>query len=317
MFNKFNNKKRRIVGFSILASTLVFGMTSTLMVAPGIGVESLMFITSVKKELQEITPKGKFVLDKNSPAYSIVKNVIKKSFVADAISTIDHNNEEELKMKIIYEEYALNWFDDHFGEEKDIDLYDVGNSLIEFDKSVAGKFHSFGFVNPGISWVFSLEGLSEIYSSEIYDLSLKQQTLYDQEEYEYYIEDNGIIGNTVGIEVTYSKGTNIVNNKVWFLNKQIETIQAALTLHVTSGALGIKIFKDEKNELSLNDSIFDKHVTTDDLYHPNFTSTLTLLRIAIVFFALSVAIVPAGVIVSHLTLKNTSREKKIKNNPEN
>ncbi|QHX36242.1 hypothetical protein STIUS_v1c06880 [Spiroplasma sp. TIUS-1] len=309
MFKKLSNKKRRIIGFSVMGATVAFGLTTTLMIAPGMGMESLMFIKSVERELKQITPKGKFVLDSTSPTYPLVKNVIKKSFIADAVSTIDFRDPSQLALKGVYEEYAAYWFEDHFGENVDIDLYDIGNSLIEFDKSVAGKFHSTGFVNTGPAWIFTQGGLSEIYGSDVYNLGLNQQTILDQNLYTAYIHDNGSLGNINGVEVEYSIGAHIVNNKVWFLNKQIESIRSALTLHVIGGAMGINVFKDDNNQLSLNDDIFNKYVIVDDLYHPNFTATLQLLRVAIVLFALNFAVIPAGVTVTVLTLKGTKKPK--------
>lgn len=316
MFKKLDNKKRRIIGFSVMGATIAFGLTSTLMVAPGMGIESLRFIKSVERELKDITPKGKFVLDSKSMSYGIVKNVIKQSFVADAISTINHNDKEQLAMRDLYEQYALYWFNDNFGENTDIDLYDIGNSLIEFDKSIASKFNSNGFVNTGIGWMFSHGGMNELYSKDIKELASNQQSIIAQSDYEASIRDNGSLGNIGGLEVEFSMGANIVNNKVWFLNKQIESIRTALTLHFKGGALGLTVFKDENKQLSLEDEIFSKVLTIDDLYHPDFINTLNVLRVGIIFFILNIAIIPTGATISTLALIGTKSKKESLNSGE-
>ncbi|WP_157806927.1 hypothetical protein [Spiroplasma floricola] len=251
------------------------------------GIESLTFINSVEKQIKRIMPKGKYVFDPSHPLYEeMMNNVIKNSFKADAISTINFYNSKDYKDH--YDEYIKfsdDWYQQHWAEKvankEEIDLYHVGLNFIEFDKAIATKYHSFGFVNTGIQWMFKSKGLKDIFSKDIYELSLEQQTIWNQEVYDKEMTYKGPGLN--GVKVDWSIGTNIVNNKVWFLNTQIDSIKFALQL--------TNPFMDQN--LDKNEEI--KYVTVDSLKAPNFTATLIFLRFAIVLWFFNIIIIPLGI----------------------
>ncbi|WP_338985568.1 hypothetical protein [Spiroplasma endosymbiont of Diplazon laetatorius] len=284
---QLKNKTQKVVLILILSLVGFFSFLSTIMIIPGMGIESLTFINSVEKQLKRIMPEGKYVFDPAHPLYEeMINNVIKNSYKADALSTInfydsnDYNEHYEAYIK-----FSEEWFDKYWGQKvenkEEIDLYDVGINVIEFDKAIAQEFHSFGFVNTGLQWIFKPGGLSEIYSKDVYDLSLEQQTIWDQEDYDSQIEYSGPGLN--GITVKNSIGTNILNNKVWFLNTQIDSIKFAMKL--TNPFLNKNLDKKEEIE----------YVTVKDLKAPNFTSTLVFLRVATVLWFLNILIIPAGI----------------------
>ncbi|ALA97703.1 hypothetical protein SKUN_00813 [Spiroplasma kunkelii CR2-3x] len=50
-------------------------------------------------------------------------------------------------------------------KHENIDLYNVGLDLIEFDKTVAFKFHSYWYVNTGTQWMFKSGGIKQMFSA--------------------------------------------------------------------------------------------------------------------------------------------------------
>ncbi|QHX36601.1 hypothetical protein [Spiroplasma sp. BIUS-1] len=289
------NKTQKLVLILILSFVGFFSFLSTLMILPGMGIESLTFINSVEKQIKRIMPEGKYVFDPTHPLYEeMMNNVVKNSFKADALSTINYYDSKDYNDHYdAYVEFSNNWYEQHWSQKvKDkepIDLYDVGLNFIEFDKAIATEYHSFGFVNTGIQWIFRPSGLKEIYSKETYELSLDQQTIWDQEEYDSEINYSGPGLN--GIKINSSIGTNIVNNKVWFLNTQIDSVNFALSL--TNPFVNKNIDKKEKI----------RYVTVDDLKAPNFTATLTLLRVSIVLWFLNIIIIPSGITIYFILRK--------------
>ncbi|AHI52943.1 hypothetical protein [Spiroplasma culicicola] len=318
MFKKYNNKKRRIIGFSIIAATAAFGVTSTALTIPGVGLQSLKLINSVEKQIKKIMPKGTFVVNPQSPLYSMVMDsVIKKSYVADALSTVNWMNEEEKNTLVdAYTDFANQWYDDHWAAKveakEEIDLHDVGLNFIEFDEAIAQKYHSYGFVNTGIQWMFHKNGTTEIFAEETYEIGLYQQTILNQDVYESYLQYEG--PGITGLVVNSSIGSYLVNNKVWFLNQQIISLSNATAPSAISPSLSP--FKDSAKALEQAQKNAQTPVTVDDLYHPNFIAALGLMKFAYVLFYFNIAIIPAGAVFSYLALKNTVTEKKTKTKKE-
>ncbi|ALD66280.1 hypothetical protein [Spiroplasma cantharicola] len=281
------SKSKKIILILILSFVAFFPILTIIMTVPGMGIESLTFINSVEKQIKRIMPKNKFVFDPNHPLYEeMMENVIKPSFKADALSTInfeDSHEKEEFYLK--YSNYSEEWYKKHWAEKvknkEQIDLYDIGLNFIEFDKSVAEEFQSFGFVNTGIQWMFKSGGLKEIFSKNTYEMSLRQQTILDQSDYDDQMKYSGPGLN--GIKIKHSVGTKIVNNKVWFLNTQIDSIKFALKL--TNPFMDKTLSKDQNI----------RYVTVNDLKWPNFTSTLVFLRFSAVVIFFNIVIIPGGI----------------------
>ncbi|QGS52084.1 hypothetical protein [Spiroplasma tabanidicola] len=276
--------KLKLIIFPIVFS--VYFLFSLLMVIPGVGIESLRFINSIHKQIGEVMPKGVFVVDGKDVSYDLVmENVIKKAYTSDSISTLNSYETENYSQKRSdYEKFSNEWYETRWAkvrdEKGDVDLYDLGEDLIKFDKAVSTKFLSFGYVNSGIQWMFKNGGIKEIFSSSIRNDLLRNQTIIDQDVYESKLQasDPGISG----IDVSASLGTLLVNNKIWYLNKQIENIKFGMNV------MGHNIFKDK----TLDESKMPKQkVETSELYVPFFTSTLDNLRAGVVFFLILLIVV--------------------------
>ncbi|AGR42182.1 hypothetical protein [Spiroplasma diminutum] len=295
--------KLKIIISSILVSFLF--LFSLLMVTPGLGLESKKFINSIEKQIKEIMPQGKYVVDGNDVTYEQVMNTaIKSAYTSDAISTL--NSYEDVNYAIskeAYTNFSNQWFENRWGDDiknhKDIDLYDLGIDLIKFDQAVATKFLSFGYVNAGIQWMFKSNGLNQIFSSSFYQDAKRNQTIIDQETYDSYMSYEGPGLN--GITVKKGLGTLLVNNKVWFLNRQIENIKFGFNI------MGHSIFKDKsQNENNMAKS----KVTYEDLSYPFFTNTLTVLRIGIVlFFIFIILVLPIYITFLSLWILNSKKGK--------
>ncbi len=285
-FKNFLNEKLKlkiIISSSIVCFLFLF---SFLMVVPGLGIESKKFINSIEKQIKIIMPKGMYVIDGQDVVYEQVMNTaIKSAYTSDALSTI--NSYEDSNYAVKKEDYinfSNEWFEKRWGEDirnqRDVDLYELGMDLIKFDQAVATKFLSYGYVHAGIQWMFKNGGLKEIFSSQFYEQAKRDQTIINQETYDSWMKYEGPGLN--GIKVEKSLGTMIVNNKVWFLNRQIENIKFGLNI------LGHSIFKNKE----LNENNMSKtKVTFDELSYPFFTETLKVLRAGIIIFFIFLGIV--------------------------
>ncbi|WP_339020250.1 hypothetical protein [Spiroplasma endosymbiont of Atherix ibis] len=286
--NFFEQKlKLKIIISSIIASFLF--LLSFLMVTPGIGLESQKFINSIEKQIKQIMPKGMYVIDGQDVVYEQVMNsAIKSAYINDALSTLNSYEDKELfvKKKKKYIKFSEKWFEKRWSEDiknkKDVDLYDLGLDLIEFDKAVATEFLSYAYVHSGIQWMFQSGGLKEAFSSSFYKQVKRDQTIIDQKVYDSWIKSKG--PDLEGISIEKSLGTMIINNKIWFLNKQIENIKFGFNI------LGHSIFKNKE----LNESnMTKKSVNHEELSYPFFTNTLETFRAGVILlFIFLIVILP-------------------------
>ncbi|QBQ07875.1 hypothetical protein SGLAD_v1c06760 [Spiroplasma gladiatoris] len=302
-FLDFFSKKvnLKLIIFSVVFS--VYFLFSLLMVTPGVGLESSRFINSIEKQISKVMPKGVYVVDGTDPTYDVVmESVIKKSYSADAISTLNSYEDSNYKTKKQeYQDFANRWYENKWSEVKtnkqDVDLYELGLDLIEFDKAVSTEFLSYGFVHAGIQWMFNSNGLNEIFSKDIRNDLLRNQTIINQELYDSKL--NASESGISGIEVYDSLGTLLINNKVWYLNKQIESLKSGLN------TFGHSIFKDK----SLNASNMPKtSVTADELYTPHFTETLDNLRAGVIlFFIFLIVVLPSYTYILTMLIINKKK----------
>lgn len=177
-------------------------------------------------------PKDKYVLDPTSPLYEpIMENVIRTSYLADAISTIDsYNSVEKEKFTPLYTDFTNEWYRNRWAsvieQKQPIDFYDIATDMIKFDQAIETEFQSYGYVNTKIQWIFHKNGINEMFSKDLKQKAIKQQSIWDQDEYEDLIVSTK--PGFTGIKVKESPGTKLVNNKVWFLNQQIDSIKFAI-----------------------------------------------------------------------------------------
>ena len=288
--------KHFLMGVSLLMFILMLSLGNGLS-AFGMGMESQKFINSVERSIDHYLPKGKVVLDSKGGAFGLAKDTLKSAYESDAISTLT-TQEINSSIKDEYLKYADDSFDSRWGtyfgtDKKDIDLNEFSHELVQFDISVAKKFHNYGYTHSGIEW-FSHHALGDLlktnykYSATYQDAS-HQQIILDQNNY-----DVNIVGGTTdttgfiptNIPVTASLGTYIVNNKVWFLNTQIDNIIKA------NNALVSPFTANSKTWITNNLGTYDKNTdsvtrketaTVNDYYQPNFTKAFYQTRIGAVF----------------------------------
>lgn len=274
------SKKMKFIWLGILSGVLsIFLILGIGLTLPGMGLESLKFINSLKTQIQRAFPQGKFVINSKIKIYETLTNtVLKSSYEADILSSLNFYEKpaENETIKQEYLQFAETWFYNHWGptikKHENIDLYDVGLDLIEFDKTVAVKFHSYGYVNTGIQWMFKSGGIQQMFSAGLKEHALIQQTINNQEDYNQMVDSGGPDIN--GLVVNKSIGTYLVNNKVWFLNMQLKNLAYAMT-----AMGGESVFVNPA--LTPQDIIAP--ITVDDLYHPNFVSALDATRAGTVF----------------------------------
>ncbi|WP_338972181.1 hypothetical protein [Spiroplasma endosymbiont of Panorpa germanica] len=257
---------------TFIAITFLLGI---LLSVPGMGLESLKFINSVKSTVNKNFPKGKFVIDGKGKFYEYaMEKSIKSSYTADCFSATNWYedsslNEEHRKEYLIFVD---EWFENRWGDvirnKEDVDLNDVSMDLIEFDQAFAQEFHNFGYVNPGITWIWKKGVIADLLSpnlkkSHLYLDGLEKQTIIDQDVYDANVDFTG--PGLGGINVKSSLGAYLVNNKVWFINMQRKNVSYAMT-----AALGSSVFKDK----TLGEEDLPKTITAKDLYHSNFTAAI-------------------------------------------
>ena len=269
--------KLKLIIFSVISS-LVF-LLSILMTVPGVGLEAKRFIDSIEKQIKEVMPQGVYVIEASDPTYEAVMNsVIKSAYSSDAVSTLNSYQETNYQQKKeAYIKFSDDWFNKRWSsvieKKQDVDLYDLGMDLVQFDQAVSTEFLSYGYVHSGIQWFFQNGGIKDIFSKERFDDLKRNQTSIDQETYNSYM-DNTPPG-TEGITINQSIGTLLVNNKVWFLNLQIENIKYGFSI------FGHSIFKNKELKET---NMPKKFVTKDELYTPFFTNNLEVLRSGIIMF---------------------------------
>ncbi|PPE06145.1 hypothetical protein [Williamsoniiplasma lucivorax] len=286
---------------------ILYFIVSWALIIPGMGLDAKLFINSVSKQINRIMPKNKYVLDPNTKMYDVIMHgPVKNSYIADAVSTINFANQEEYDMH--YDQYiafATNWFNNRWGatikNKEAIDFNDVANDMITFDEAVATKFHSFGFVHTGIEWIFHQDGMQELFSSNVQAMAEHQDFIWTQEYYDDQIELE-MLPEMLGLRVKNSIGASIVNNKVWFLNKQVDSLKFALSMQILE-----KPFLDK----TLQASDVTSYVGINDLYHPNFALTKNLMKAATIHWLLSFAIVTSATVYLVLKIKKIKNTNKM------
>ncbi|QEH61756.1 hypothetical protein SCHIN_v1c05590 [Spiroplasma chinense] len=295
--------KLKIIIFSVLSGLLF--LLSFLMIVPGMGLESKSFIDSIETQIKKIMPKETYVVSGNDPAYNeMMNNVIQGAYLTDVQSTLnsyDTEPGEYAALREQYEKFAKDWYQktwgDHVANKKDLDLYDLGMDLVKFDKAVSTEFFSFGYVNAGIAWFFHSGGIKDIFSKERYNDALRNQTMVDQDEY-----NKTVVVTSSGIElsnVSASKGAMLLNNKTWFLNYQISNIIYGFD------AMGHNVFNDPN--LSV-ETMPKSSMDISELYVPNFTGTLQVLRAGIVLFLIYMCLIlPLYIFAMVMLIKNRKK----------
>ncbi|AGM25555.1 hypothetical protein [Spiroplasma chrysopicola] len=299
MFNNLS-KKMKVIWLSSLAGVMtLFFVLGIGFSIPGMGLESLKFINSVEKQIDEKIPKNKFVLDGQNNSFQIImENGILNTYIADAVSTINFYEQNNDRQDLIeeYSAYAKQWFDKTWGtaieKKQDVDLNTISHDLIEFDKSVAEKYHNYGYVHTGLAWLFKPGGIKSIFAKATHDDALHQQTTIDQTTYDYLMQYTS--QKPDGIKINSSAGTYIVNNKVWFFNVQNNVIVEMIEAN---------IFKN--HNLTKSDRPTD--ITVNDLYHPNFTLGINLAKTGFVFLLVLTPIV-FGVAIPMIVLITIKRK---------
>lgn len=288
--------------------SIIFGcsyfVVSLILTIPGMGIESILFINSVKKQLKIAMPKNKYVLDAKSSLYEpIMKAVVKNSFTADAMSTLNYGDQEKAELEDKYKQFSNEWFEKYWTPKievkENIDFYDIAMNMIEFDVAIASKYQSFGYVNTGIQWIFSKNGIKEVFSKDLKEKSRRQQGVVDQKEYDETIKATG--PGLTGMKIIYSPGILLKNNKTWFVNSQIDSLKYAIE---------IKKMENPFINKNLTTNDLAKHITPDMLYQPNVIRGQIITQIAFIMLCSSLVITPT--LVTYGTLKIIKNKKRKK-----
>jgi hypothetical protein len=316
------SKKMYIIWISVLFGFLGFWfLLSSALTIPGQGLQSLSFIKTVEKQIDRLMPKDKFVLKSDSAAVGLIPNILKTSYEAEVLSTLNVDGDYQVlkttEGSIVkdYVDFADDWFDNTWGDTVDtggnIDLNAIGHDLVAMDKAIAGKFHSESYISAGIQFLYTnTDSVKDIFSKELMEDSKNQSKSIDLKSYDtaikYNREDMESNYNTKGLLITHGAGTYIAANKAWFLNQQKQLLSQTLGNFLINshngwlqadGSYGKAPMTGE--EYLTNKDFRD--VTVDDLKAPNFTSSLNLLRAGTVmtlmtpFFA--AVIIPLGTLI--------------------
>ncbi|QEH61753.1 hypothetical protein SCHIN_v1c05560 [Spiroplasma chinense] len=296
--------KLKIIVFSIISGCLL--LLSILMMVPGVGLESKSFIDSIETQIKKIMPKGTYIIKGDSATYNtMMENVVRGAYQTDATSTLNSNEmspeDYDAALKA-YSEFANTWYlnrwENAIKEQKDLDLYDLGMDLVKFDKAVSTEFLSYGYVHAGIAWFFHPGGIKDIFSKERYNDALRNQTMIDQEVYDEAL--NYVVPGTNVPNINKSLGTLLLNNKTWFLNYQIENIKYGFNV------MGVNVFEDSNLSVS---TMPKSSMDISELYMPNFTSTLQVLRAGIVMFFIYIGLILPLYIYAMVMLIKNRKEK--------
>lgn len=307
IFKNLSKLAKTIIGSSLIGSGIVYTIIPLTLSAPGLGLESNHFISSVEEQVNHIFPKNKFVLDGASILYDIIaNNSLKATFIANAVSTIDFSQDETGEIKLKYETFANDWWiknwDNKVKEKQDIDLNEIGINLIDFDIALAEEFNSPGFTRSGYGWMSQKGALNEIFSSQFYNDVKKEQTIWEQHFYESTLSWQAAGLNE--FKVLSSNGGNLVNNKVWSFNQQISSIKLLLDLKdldianilnedinsIQQKAISLELIAFKNTELTARD--VSDYISPSDFHAPNYSTAIIQLRAAIVMLFLLILVIP-------------------------
>ncbi|WP_342269046.1 hypothetical protein [Spiroplasma endosymbiont of Aspidapion aeneum] len=251
---------------------------------PGMGIDSLRFINSVKKEINIIIPEGKFIINPNSPLYEFVlDNTISKAYVNDLLSASDWSNANEAgskKNRDAYIKYANEWYhskwDSEIKNKKEIDLHDVSFDMIDFDVVAAKKFFNSAYVQSGFEWTFSKNGVVDFFNwkklHEVYKDASNKQKILNQADYDQFVQyQNNIVD---GGNLAYSIGGYISNSKAWLLNIQKNAIKNAISMGVLE-------------DKTLNEDDVKWNVKPTDFRNPNYITCIYIWFIGTTILFLS------------------------------
>lgn len=262
------NFKYILIGTTLSFFILILGLGLGLS-AFGMGMESQRFITSVEKTIDKYISKGKVVLNGNGDFFDTTYFILENAYETDVQTTLtDEQQNDEIIMKF-WKDYADTKFDEKwkskFDNKEDIDINEFSHALVQFDIEIAKQFHNYPFTHSGLSWIGQKGTLSQLWSSnfsntELYQEAKQNETIIDQSK--------------------YSNGTYVVNNKVEFINKQLQQLISVLEIP--------DLFKDVdsvKDTLMRNENgtQVPVQISVADLYHPNYTTMFQQTRIGSIF----------------------------------
>ncbi|MCL6429010.1 hypothetical protein LT335_00571 [Spiroplasma sp. JKS002669] len=262
------NSKHILMGLTLSFFVLMLGLGLGLS-AFGMGMESQRFITSVDKVIDKYIPKGKVVLNGKGQYFDTTYVLLRKAYEDDVQSTLTLEKQNDEEVMNFWKLYADTKFDQQWkskiDNKEDIDINEFSHAVVQFDIEIAKQFHNYAFTHSGLGWIRQKKVLSQLWGSNFANTALYQEAQQDE-----IILD----------QAEYKAGTYIVNNKVAFINKQLQQVTVVLEIP--------DMFKDSdsvrntlmKNE---NDTQVPVQISVDDLYHPNYTKMFQQTRIGAIF----------------------------------
>ncbi len=262
------NSRHILMGITLSFFVLMLGLGLGLS-AFGMGMESQRFITSVDKAIDKYIPKGKVVLNGKGEFFNTTYTILQNAYETDVQSTLTLEEQNDKLLMNFWKYYADIKFDklwkSKIDNKEDIDINEFSHALVQFDIEVAKQFHNYAFTHSGLGWIGQKKALSQLWSSNFANTALYQEaqqneTLLDQSD--------------------YKAGTYVVNNKVSFINKQLQ--QVLFTVEVPG------MFKDNDSVRNIlmrneNGTQVPVQISVADLYHPNYTTMFQQTRIGSIF----------------------------------
>ncbi|QBQ07632.1 hypothetical protein SGLAD_v1c04330 [Spiroplasma gladiatoris] len=289
----FRGKTRRFLAFFFFFLNIFYTAGSFGLTIPGISSESLKYLNEIENKLPQTFQKNNFVItayktddnhtkENETGLYDIIiESAIKPAFINNVISKINFNDPFEVKLNYQkYLDFANKWYEQYWSEKiinkEDIDLYDLALNLLSFEKKFIENFKSKIYSKSGIGWLFSSDGLSNVFSKELYEELKKQQTTVNQNLYNQKI--SSLRDSTTGqLSVDSSPGTFLLNNTVWFVNEQIETINLIINNKLLNNQLvGSRFGRVFTKTFSTSD--IPRKWQIDDFSDLWFTKGLTMLK---------------------------------------
>ncbi|WP_342252686.1 hypothetical protein [Spiroplasma endosymbiont of Amphibalanus improvisus] len=374
---------------SLLSVLFIIGISCSI---PGLGMSTLKFINSFTDEIDEYMPKGSLVISSDkvngqpdkikATMAQTINEQLQAAYTNDVLSSIYDpfgdgalSTTTDAEGNVTYNDpLTQQMYDDavaqfhhdldgYFtydttdpdnvtvnGMLSDVDLNDVSHNLLDFDRTIGEKYHYSAYTKPGISWIFQ-GGTKSLFSSNstngLYADALKNQQMVSMEDYA-----NSVEGGLFTDPVTKSPGTNLVNNKIWFINDQLQGIIAGLDaatpplplikyhsedLPFTNESLDYinnniaTIYKDGTDEYQSptgnpdawqgfgpNNNFF---ASTNDVYNPMYLSDFAVARTGIVFLFILFPIAAIGTLtpLTYILVKSKkdASEESLEENDEN
>lgn len=331
-FKKLNQKSIIYLMVGSLCSIVFF--VSLITSAFGLGYQSYIFSSRTRLEISNHIDKTHIIFDPkvmDGVNNTVIATILKESYLIDATSTLTASqllNKAKFDSYVAFAEtgFYKDWVSTGYITanaiglltiQKPINLNTFALTLLNFDLSVGKKFVA-PLVTTGLSWIFTEGGYSNLISTNwkqhnYYHYVHTMGTVVNENQYQIKMNafaDMMLLDSALGINynktvfTTFLKdnpqdpGFNLVNNKLWFTNWQIQKLKTLLQGNGSTNFLSTAnatYYQDNPSSLS--------YLKLSDFYSPNYQQAYFQARVGAIMLTIVTPIIIATGIALTLLMR--------------